>query len=142
MSTVNTRLNYSVGGMGDLADLGDIMTGINQTVELVERAFHGVSAAITPIVATGSVFEQFTVQFETLLGTATAASERMDKLFDFAAYTPYQLDEVVEAAKSLEAYGIYTERALIAAGDAAAASPTSITPPGTRSYGKSKSPEL
>lgn len=121
MPTTTERLNFQVGGLEQLSQAGNIVTGIHQGLQLVSEGFELAGRAVGAFVGTGSMFEQYNVQFETLLGSAELAKQRMEELFTFATTTPFELPDVVEAAKSLEAYGIYSERTLRAAGDAAMA---------------------
>lgn len=108
-------------GLGTLSQMSNLVTGMNQGLELAGRLMGTVTEQTKRFVATGSQFEQFTVQFETLLGSVDAADARIRSLFQFATSTPFELPDVVNAAKSLEAYGLFSERTLRAAGDAAAA---------------------
>lgn len=57
--------------------------------------------------------EDMELGFETLLGSAAAAEERMRELADFAASTPFELPQVAQASRTLE---VLTEGAL-ATGD-------------------------
>ncbi len=54
-------------------------------------------------------FEQYMASFEVLLGGADKAQKRMDELTVFAAKTPFELPQVVEAEKRLLAYGVAAE---------------------------------
>lgn len=51
-------------------------------------------------------FEQYMASFEVLLGGADKAQKRMNELTVFAAKTPFELPQVVEAEKRLLAYGV------------------------------------
>ncbi len=51
-------------------------------------------------------FEQYMASFEVLLNGADKAQKRMDELTIFAAKTPFELPQVVEAEKRLLAYGV------------------------------------
>lgn len=72
-----------------------------------------LSAAITaPLVglATGALkaagsMEQASVAFKTMLGSASAAADMMAKIRDFAASTPFEFTELVNAAKKMQALG-------------------------------------
>ncbi len=121
-------MEYKAVGLSTLQQGAIGLTGLNQGLELVSKGFDLVAktarladAAIRPIIQTGSSFEQFNLQFETLLGSAEAAHDRMEKLFNFASTTPFDVSSVVEAAKTMEAFGIFSEEALTRIGDASAA---------------------
>lgn len=69
-------------------------------------------------------FETFTVQFETLLGSAGAAKKRIDELAQFGQTTPFELPEIVEANRLLQTFGgtaLATGENLRRIGDSAAA---------------------
>ncbi len=115
------QMDYQVSGLDNLSKVGNVITGINQGLELMEKGMRATTSAVVPFVATGSQFENYGVQFETFLGSAELAKETMEELFQIASSTPFQLPDVVQAAQSLEAYGILSERTLRVAGDAASA---------------------
>lgn len=67
--------------------------------------------------------ETFELQFQTLLGSADAAHERLEELSTFAAKTPFELPEVVNASRVLEIFthgALSTGQGLTMVGDAAA----------------------
>lgn len=69
-------------------------------------------------------FETFGVQFETLLGSGSAAKQRLDELAKFGVETPFELPEVVQANIQLQTFGgnaLATAENLRLLGDAAAA---------------------
>jgi len=87
----------------------------------VVRAFtQGVSAGVR----FNATIEQQTVAFETLLGSADAAGKRIKDIVDFAATTPFELPELVEVNKQLEALtggALATNEGMRLVGDTAAA---------------------
>jgi hypothetical protein len=73
--------------------------------------------------AAASSVESLTTQFTTLLGSATAAQERMEEITKFAATTPFEISELAATSKLLEVMGgklISTGDGLRLVGDAAA----------------------
>jgi len=60
---------------------------------------------------TGGDFEAYEARLTTLLGSASLAKERMDDLFRIASTTPFNLNQVVEADVTLEAFGANVEGA-------------------------------
>jgi hypothetical protein len=88
----------------------------------------GAANAITSAARAGMAFntalQQNTIAFKTLLGSMDAAERRMTDLADFAASTPFELPEVVNASRllqSLTAGAMASGDALRLVGDAAAA---------------------
>ena len=70
-----------------------------------------------------SSVESLTTQFTTLLGSASAAKDRMKEITDFAAKTPFEISELAATSKLLEVMGgklISTGKGLELVGDAAA----------------------
>lgn len=53
-------------------------------------------------------FEVYKVQFGVLLGSADAASKRIDELAKFGAATPFDLPEIVKADKILQSFGLHS----------------------------------
>jgi hypothetical protein len=72
----------------------------------VALSLAGVTTALlgglTAGVAYNATLEQQTVAFRTLLGSADAAQRRMRELADFAATTPFELPELVNASRILQ----------------------------------------
>lgn len=90
-------------------------------VQNVVSFFTGITKAA---VDANAQFETFKVQFETLLGSATAASERIKELAAFGQATPFELPEIVEADRLLQTFGgtaLATGENLRRVGDSAAA---------------------
>ena len=121
-------LGIKTHGSDDLDHIVSSWTDFNQALEVGTKLIGfltGVvskaTTAVMGLINTGSQFENYTVKWETLLGSVEAAEERMKSLFSFAASTPFELPGVVEAATTLEAFGVFSERAMVAAGDMAAA---------------------
>jgi len=108
-------------GLQSLSQMSNLVTGLNQGLELTGKLMGIVTQATKQFVQTGSQFEQYGLQLQTMLGSVDKAQTRLKELFDFASTTPFEISGVVEAGQILEAYGRYSEDALRAVGDAAAA---------------------
>ncbi len=81
----------------------------------------GLSAGLYKIVTAGLMFEKFRTQLTGLEGSVEAGNRAMQWVTDFAAKTPYELAEVMEAFIALKAYGIDpTNGTLRSLGDTAA----------------------
>lgn len=121
-------LDVKTHGTKELNAMTNSWTEFNQALEVGKKLIGQVAAfakqatgAVWGFINTGSQFENYTIKWETLLGSVEKAEERMKSLFSFAATTPFELPGVVEAATTLEAFGVFSERALLAAGDMASA---------------------
>lgn len=111
-----------IAGAG--AQLRDTLSGIVAPLGAVA----GIGAAasfgglVGKVVQTSAEFEKFTAILETIEGSSEKAKASMAWVSDFAAKTPYELQEVTDAFVKLKAYGIDPQSgALKAAGDASAA---------------------
>ena len=90
----------------------------------------GVGAGLTAIIKSGAKLQTLKVGFRSIMGSAEGAAKMVDKLNQFTASTPFQLDEVSRSARQLIAVGTgvddVTDR-LRMLGDIAAASGNSIS---------------
>ena len=83
----------------------------------------GMASFIKSSSNAASSVESLTTQFTTLLGSATAAKDRMEEITKFAASTPFEIGELASTSKLLEVMGgslISTGEGLRLVGDAAA----------------------
>lgn len=102
-----------------LSAVGDKLTS-SITVPLVT----GAAAVGAFALKTASAAETTEISFTTMLGSAEAATQMMEKLADFAAKTPFELSGLQDATRQLLAYGFTAEDVLpmlTAVGDATAA---------------------
>lgn len=81
----------------------------------------GYSIGKDAIMATAQI-EKYNVTLKTMLGSTTAARDRMQEYLDIAKKTPFELSQVVEAGNQLQAIGRYSRQNLEMLGDLAAAS--------------------
>jgi hypothetical protein len=126
----------SLGGMEDdakgsssrMADvfkgsfLGTFASNIAQSG--LQAIAGGVSEIGDAMIGGNAEMEKYSVQFEVLLGSAGKAQQRLDELATFAAETPFELPEIVEANKLLQTFGgeaLATGDSLTMVGDMAAA---------------------
>jgi len=76
--------------------------------------FAGVAAGTAflakQFIGAADKMEQWSISFETMLGSAGAAKEMMAEVSEFAAKTPFELPEVVTGTKRLLAFGIEGEK--------------------------------
>jgi phage-related protein len=90
----------------------------------------GVGAGLTAIIRSGAKLQTLKVGFRSIMGSAEGAAKMVDKLNQFTASTPFQLEEVSRSARQLIAVGTgvddVTDR-LRMLGDIAAASGNSIS---------------
>ena len=63
-------------------------------------------------VTAGAQMEQWTVSFETMIGSADRANKLLADIRDFAKKTPFNQKDLIEGSKSLMAYGIEAEKIL------------------------------
>lgn len=89
------------------------------TIGVVGGAIFGVGKAA---VSAAAQIEKYNATLETMLGSKSAARDRMQEYMRIAKTTPFELTEVVEAGNQLQALGRYSEDTLTMLGDLAAAS--------------------
>lgn len=95
-----------------------------QIKNAVRAAILAVSAGfvgnlVRRIVATGAQFESLSLRLEQLKGSAEAGAAAMKELVAFSAGTPFQLNEIIEAEATLEAFGARGEATVEIMGDLA-----------------------
>lgn len=90
----------------ELSQWGSQLSQIGFTMTLVGGIVSGVfGSMVTMATHSAGVFEQTTISFETLLGSAVEAQQMLARLTDFAAKTPYEMPEVEKAARGLALFG-------------------------------------
>lgn len=99
------------------------LSSFSQTA--LTAGFTGVSAAIGGVLAYGtsiaSTFEDASTTLTTVYGDLDVAKEKFQWLGDFAASTPFEFPELLDATVKLKAYGIEAEDYLGVIGDTASA---------------------
>lgn len=131
MADTNLRIKIGLQGSADvnagLKAIGAAASSLKGALAGIAAAVGGVmglNAAIQQSVRFNAQLEQQAVAFKTLLGNAEAASRRMGELARFAAQTPFELPEIVQASKVLQSLtngALASGDGLRLVGDAAAA---------------------
>ncbi len=102
--------------------LGSDLTSLGTTLSIgLTAPIVGVGAAA---LKTAGELEQNSIAFQTMLGSAAAAQEHLERLRAFALTTPFQFEDLVLASKRMQALGFEAKEvipALTSIGDAAAA---------------------
>ena len=116
-------LNDLFKGTGGLVDsigsgLFKWSTGLNQASELAKKFFEVLRQ---PLQASAD-FEQYQVSLKVMLGDLELAKTRFKEMVQFAAVTPFNVPQVVEAGNKLQALGRYSQETLRMLGDLASAS--------------------
>jgi hypothetical protein len=131
MADTNLRIKIGMQGSAEvnagLKAIGAAASNLKGALAGIAAAVGGVmglNAAIQQSVRFNAQLEQQGVAFKTLLGNAEAASRRMSELARFAAQTPFELPEIVQASKVLQSLtngALASGEGLRLVGDAAAA---------------------
>ena len=106
--------------LGPTAVFAGGMIGVLKTVRSIVRETQIIEKGLSNI----ANMRQIEGKFETLLGSATLAKQRIKELYEFAAKSPFDVRNVAEANRVLEAltHGAFSgARAMQMVGDAAAA---------------------
>jgi len=93
-------------------------------VGMFEALKKGFKSTVGTAISFNSMLQTAQIGFTTMLGSAEKAQAFLDDMADFAAKTPFEYPELLDAAKKMLAYGFAAENVLPtlrAVGDAAAA---------------------
>lgn len=125
LRATQAELGKTKNVLGDLVKSGAAFGAVAGAAGLgVGGLLSTVKNFITSGVRFNATLEQQGVAFQTLLGSAGAAEQRMRDLVKFAAETPFELPQVVQASKLLQAFtgnALASGEGLRLVGDAAAA---------------------
>lgn len=100
------------GLLNELSQIGWAIQGIKGTMQ-------AISNVTTPFIKPSADMEAYLTSFTVMLGSAEKAKERLNELTEFAKVTPFELPEVIDAGKQLQAVGKYSEETLRKLGDLA-----------------------
>ena len=106
-----------------------LITGGIMAMNGAMKLFLGRTEAVAKGIEKIRRLEMLKTQFQPLLGGAASAQAKIEELFAFAATTPFQMDEIAEAARTLEVLtkgGASGADSLRMIGDAAAVSGQSM----------------
>lgn len=106
----NRQIRQAKRSLASIGDVGSSLSSLGGTFTGLGAKLTGLSAGMAAIFGHGvglaASAEQAEVSFRTLLGSAEEAKELMASLKDFAASTPFQVDEIRQAARMLAAFGV------------------------------------
>jgi Tape measure protein len=106
---INQKLAREMGILdGTVQQQTKSVGGLKGILAGVAAGFAGIQlgAFVQQIAGLGIKAEQTQISFETFLGSAEKAKKVLGELNEFAAVTPFETDQVVEAGKALLAFGI------------------------------------
>lgn len=98
-SVFQDRMNGMLKGM-NLNIMGDLMTNTGQSILSV------FSNLISNVQKTGSEFESFRITLNQIYGDAETANKQLDKLMNFSATTPFEVNDVKDLLVTLKSQGI------------------------------------
>lgn len=104
--------------------IGKNMANIKAAWDMASGAVSFAAKKMWSAISEAFRFETLTTQFSVLMGSMDKAKARMKELADFAASTPFQLEEVVVASRQLHVFSdgaLGAKSSLKLVGDAAAA---------------------
>ena len=94
-------------GLGHIRNgTGRVMRGVAIASGIAFAAFGASALAANQLVGTASQFEGFQTILQTTEGTSEKARTAMEWVTNFAANTPYELDQVMESFVRLRTYGL------------------------------------
>ncbi len=98
-SVFQDRMNGMLKGM-NLNIMGDLMTNTGQSILSV------FSSLIGNVQKTGSEFESFRITLNQIYGDAETANKQLDKLMNFSATTPFEVNDVKDLLVTLKSQGV------------------------------------
>ena len=96
------------------SDIQAARPGIESAVGGLVSSIGGMRGALMGLVGVGSAigavfkagkFEQTTIAFETMMGSASETKDTLERLTEFAAKTPFEMPEIEQAARGLIMFG-------------------------------------
>lgn len=138
MADVNIDVELRARVDKEFKNLNKRLDGLNKSAKDNEKSFGGfstkligaaaaigaVSAAVSSVVDAAIQMEDLRTQFIAFTGSAESAAEQVERIAEFASETPFQLDELAEANRTLLAFGVSAEDSFVVMkqlGEAAAA---------------------
>lgn len=114
--------SLAAGGLPGLANgikngfVGAAKLGVNAAAQFTKAVVGIASAAGVGIVAMGKVafdynaeMENYTANFETMLGSQEAAAQKVGELKQMAAKTPFEMGDLAGATQQLLAFGVQSQ---------------------------------
>jgi hypothetical protein len=124
MTGFSKKMQKNFGGVGN--DIKSLDKGINKVAvgAVVGAAALGAGAFAVgkSFVDAGAEVEKYKTTITTMLGSVDKANARFEEMSQFAASTPFELNEVVALGNQLQALGQYSKENMTLLGDLAAAS--------------------
>jgi tape measure domain-containing protein len=100
-----TQFERSLGRVqGQMKRFSDTLTNAGST--LTQAFTIPLAGAGAAALSTAAKYETLRVSLSTLLGSAEKGADAFDRLAEFAAKTPFQLEDVAAGAKQLLAFGL------------------------------------
>ncbi len=82
---------------------------LGMSIFAIQNLAQGAENLGSALLGPAMQMEQMTTAFTTLDGSASAATQELQKLNEFAAKTPFQTSDIDQAAASLQAFGIKSQ---------------------------------
>lgn len=108
------------GFVGFLKQTSKIATGVMAGLAFFEGVSRGINAAKDSTIGANAAMEQYQNTLAVVLKDSKKAAETLAWAEKFAAKTPFEIPDVVEATVRLESYGLSAQKVLQTTGDMAA----------------------
>lgn len=121
-------LSFQIGG--NFGPLTNALSGwAGRIGGIVAGAFSAAAVAqfAGAVMSAGAQMETFEFRLGTLMGSSVAAKKRMQELYEYAAQTPFELDQIVGAETTLRGFGAAAEELLPGLIDFAAVTGTDLS---------------
>lgn len=113
---------------GSAKQIGSAFGGAGKMIGIAFGAVAtlGIGKALSGFIGMNAQAEQFRASLETVTGSQERANELFGQLKTFAAETPFEFPELVQASVNLESFGLKTEDWITTIGDTASAMGKSV----------------
>jgi hypothetical protein len=106
-------------GIDQWTKAAQLVTGINQGLELLEKSFKAAAGATKMFVDTGAMFASYERQLTAITGSAEKAHQNVTELIEASRSMGDPIQEIMAATKQLELFGLYSTENLRIVSDAA-----------------------
>lgn len=110
ISSIERQLNNLTGAAQREANAVDNLVRKTATAIAAYASFAGASNFVGDIVRVRGEFQQLEVAFSTMLGSKEKADRLLAEVTQFAATTPFELQDVAKATRQLLAFGIESDK--------------------------------
>ena len=113
---INSALNSATNAISTQTAKWTVLgqTAMNALVSAAKAGFNAVKDLALNAFEYNAKMETYAVNFKTLLGSAEAAQGKLTELKEYAAKTPFALEDLADATQTMLAFGLTSEESSLA----------------------------